>query len=361
MQFISNKLLLLPIAVISIWVVLIGCRAAPLQFQVRGFSMFPTLLGKHAKLLCSLCNEVSYIELDYKEQFPCWYCATMLDPQVNTKTFWSADEVALQPYENESPIRRGDLIAIHVDSILRVKRVLAVPGDTVLIDERKLRTFVPDTIEKGSVIQSPNSETPRVLIDRCTKINGDSRWKLDRDGWYRYHHIAVYDAGLKSQIYDDYPCNVEVVRKMVPVTDLVVRFRSKSSVAVDATVAFWTEDGTYQSPVHINPETCIDITTSEARIRSALELTASNPIAIHVNQNRSLVNWSLWRTVEYRLRRNDDSQHYPITLDDDSFFVVGDNVPISVDSREWGPITRHQIRGRVGMAKRGTQIYSLPE
>jgi hypothetical protein len=55
----------------------------------------------------------------------------------------------------------------------------------------------------------------------------------------------------------------------------------------------------------------------------------------------------VWRSLEYRLRKRDRRSIYPIRLADDEVFLVGDNVPVSIDSRNHGPIRRDQIMGRI--------------
>ena len=55
----------------------------------------------------------------------------------------------------------------------------------------------------------------------------------------------------------------------------------------------------------------------------------------------------LARQIEYRLRPHDDRSRYPIRLGSSEYFVLGDNVPVSLDSRDFGVIQERAVKGRV--------------
>ena len=44
--------------------------------------------------------------------------------------------------------------------------------------------------------------------------------------------------------------------------------------------------------------------------------------------------------------RHHDRSRYPMTLGSDEFFLLGDNVPVSVDSREVGSVGGGSILGK---------------
>ena len=51
--------------------------------------------------------------------------------------------------------------------------------------------------------------------------------------------------------------------------------------------------------------------------------------------------------VLHGYQSTDSDVHFPYRLEADEFFCIGDNRPVSLDSRTFGPAEKHQIRGRV--------------
>lgn len=50
----------------------------------------------------------------------------------------------------------------------------------------------------------------------------------------------------------------------------------------------------------------------------------------------------------------------PFTLGDGQYFVLGDNVAVSYDSRYWGAVNESMIIGRVNRIKRDGHILKIP-
>jgi len=75
-------------------------------------------------------------------------------------------------------------------------------------------------------------------------------------------------------------------------------------------------------------------------------VTKSRPIAISASHSDVAIrNLRVTRSLEYRLRPRDDRSPYPLKLKAGSCFVLGDNVPLSVDSRQLGALPTSQIVG----------------
>ena len=176
-------------------------------------------------------------------------------------------------------IARGDVVVVRlpVDGIrwgdvrvdpktpeqrLVVKRVLALPGDTV------------DLNTDGWLLV--NGEVPPAYVD--ARVIQSARSSLDLSA--ANETGSNTDAIPQPPIYDDWHFNTDVVRRMnlVPAAD---RFHR---------------------------------------------------------------NGQLRRRIRYRLSPGDPVEPYPLRLDQ-CYFVVGDNVPVSVDSRDYGPVAVDRMVG----------------
>jgi hypothetical protein len=119
--------------------------------------------------------------------------------------------------------------------------------------------------------------------------------------------------------------------------------------------AFWTPSGLVVAQGDLNQagttllgfHDAVPLKRSESE---SLVLTAVTPVAIRLqnaNGQVRLNNLAVERFVEYRLRPSDDTSVYPLRINDGDVFVVGDNVPVSDDSRVWGALSLDDVVGRV--------------
>lgn len=75
-------------------------------------------------------------------------------------------------------------------------------------------------------------------------------------------------------------------------------------------------------------------------------MDAAHPIAIRIDAdafNEALV--EVWREIEYRDDKPTGAVSYPLRIKAGEVFVVGDNLPVSVDSRHVGPLPITSILG----------------
>ncbi|WP_345682576.1 S26 family signal peptidase [Novipirellula caenicola] len=341
-------------------------------FRVSGFSMAPTLCGDHQIIRCPGCRiemkvaaESASTLIASGRQVTCWHCGEKrkYDSAAVQGDWVAGDLVEVTPIESnaENPLRIGDMIAVDLEGQLRVKRILALPGDVVSLDERRL--CVNGKRLELQLAESADNRSGTLIdvdIDRHRSI---SRWARATDpefsDWLVYHPQSVYEHSRPSEIYDDYPCNVDVIRRLDPVDQLAVSL--SLSVAATIDVAFYSADGTRVATRNLaaNELATFSVGTSSMvgtdEPQSTISLTSKTPLAIRVRgaaAARDIVeDLRVRRSIEYRLRSRDSVAAYPLTLKQDECFIVGDNVPISVDSRDFGPLP---IKSIVGVARRLT-------
>jgi hypothetical protein len=86
-----------------------------------------------------------------------------------------------------------------------------------------------------------------------------------------------------------------------------------------------------------------------------LPVNEQNPVAIRVQQEQQqtepaqLIGLRIERMVEYRIRPRDDPRRYPVKVAEGTCFVIGDNVPVSVDSRDIGLVPISRIAGLIAV------------
>ncbi|WP_197168917.1 S26 family signal peptidase [Novipirellula galeiformis] len=364
-------------------------------FRVRGFSMAPTFYGDHRTVSCPDCeSETKISELRLAAQatparsIKCWHCGheIELSRDPNLVNHEPGDLIQVTA---TSSLAIGDVVAVNIDGRMRVKRILGLPGDRVAVDQRRL---LVNGSRLEAILEATNFPSAAPLIDvDVDRRRTESRWSpaADASNWARskghwtsrandgvvdwlvYHHQAVHQHSRPSAIYDDYPCNVDVIRQLDPVDQLAIAVTLASAARVE--VAFFTDAGIRVAiqTLAANESRTIRIVDAAGLVPldaiAPAVLTAQTPIAIRVHdipartgdvvegiQLRALI---VQRSVEYRLRQRDSGANYPRQLGANECFVVGDNVPISVDSREFGPVPIDDIVGVVSRASPDTHPW----
>lgn len=326
------------------------------RFVVHGFSMAPTLVGPSIGATCDRCNVC--VQLPVADRRPdgaqpdrvgvCGMCGAGLRA---TKRQYPGDVV--RRFTDQAEITRGCLVAIEGESGGAIKRVFAAPGDQVnLVDAYRLGVSRRDDNQLAVI-------SPWVLVhqqtewgDGANSLGPTNRWKLQQDSngqsWMVYHHVNVHRGSMSSLVLDDYQQNVGVSRTLYPVYSLRVTGEYAGVDAGSVAVTFWQPDGLVRCDVPLDRHGRWDVASKDGKPSSGhpdnVVLDSTRPIAIRViDETLQVKDVSVWRNILYRLRPSDDRSVYPIQLAADEFFVLGDNVPISIDSRDFGPITRDQI------------------
>ncbi|WP_197172453.1 S26 family signal peptidase [Novipirellula aureliae] len=390
--------------------------------QVVGESMAPSLMGAHFSSHCPNCQIQILVPLHGatpaipKSGIVCWHCgASVSAEQVKLSgNLIPGDQVRIN--DETRSFELGDMVAINVDGRMRVKRILGLPGDIIVLDGTRLRVQ-----EKSFPTLAPlvrvDSDRYRSQSRWLPGAGGDaSHWKrVNRtwehgpskqiNDWLCYHHFAVYRQNQASPVMDDYPINSSIVRRLNRAEHLAVevivhddnKIHSERPIVLET--LFWNPDGVrvMKSSLIRGASTIVRSSeSSKANLGQLTESTASNdrhasPIAPRNrrigleerNDNESdrpsnvamddvsrlvapthpiairfawedgqgyqglRLELNVFREIEYRVRPQDDMSGFPLRLAEDQYFVVGDNVPVSVDSRTFGPIDENQLIGKV--------------
>ena len=170
---------------------------------------------------------------------------------------------------------------------------------------------------------------------------------MDRnDDWLCYAHRSVHDFGRPSAILDDYPGNLDLQRKLFPVDRLSLKGVAESSGPIKLIIGLWSKQGNRAAEIQIDGKTQFRIDFASAEPNEWLPVTPQRPIAIRIEgADVRLSELQVDRLVEYRLRPADDQAIYPQTIPAKFVFVLGDNVPVSVDSRDYGLVTIESLTG----------------
>jgi hypothetical protein len=151
---------------------------------------------------------------------------------------------------------------------------------------------------------------------------------------------------LRSPVWDDDPFNVTVTRKLHSVDRL--RLRGLAHTTFQGEIAIWTSRGSRLIPFSFIEGEAFQVSAFDGGVRDGLPVGATRPLALRTTEGVAVVSGLvIERLLEYRLRPHDDREGYPLRLQPNEWFVLGDNVPVSVDSREWGPLITSQLLGRI--------------
>lgn len=308
--------------------------------------MAPTLYGESDLVRCAKCDLQWLVDSEAPREGMCWHCG---DPVAKSEGERVRGSRVSLVADRRSP-KPGEWVAFTQVGHDAIKRVVGIPGDTIAVRGLKL-------LVNGRPIQFDRDDAMSSMIPVDLNDHRErSRWQETTGAWMVYHHASVHYQNRSSQVWDDYPVNFGLSRRLEPVENLIVS-GTPVSASPDCTleVMFWSSEGSVSSErsVPVGSDFRVDqrtLTGNEMLPLKTEELPVApeKPVAIRVLRGTAkFANLAVHRPIEYRLRPRDDRKNYPMTLSSDQYFVLGDNVPISVDSRDFGPITSNQIIGVV--------------
>lgn len=328
--------------------------------------MAPTLWGTHLDIQCDQCEFAWKVDASVQVSASeiCPHCGHPLET-ASVSIPVAPNVVDLHRIED---LRIGQLVAIGQDGQLSVKRIVALAGDRVTVDRWRLLVNgqrMEDTITTSSI----DIPLPEFVVDADAlrdhsrwestqsplswNRSPDREWNSNGDGtWLVYRHRSVHDHDRISAIMDDYPGNLDLQRKLFPVDRLVLTGDAHADTPVRLTVAFFSERGSRSMEVTLDETGSFRAEYRNANPSENLPVNEEQPAAIRVDGAPvDLSGIVLSRMIEYRVRPHDDLTQYPLTVPPDTIFVLGDNVPVSVDSRDYGPVEISNLRGIVRATK----------
>ncbi len=338
---------------------------------IHGPSMCGTLWGPSLSMPCQRCElEVRFHDWPPPTRVRCWNCGLQQSPDQAVSL--PADKVLVDTrafgkrwFRQGQPVR-GDLVAVELSGSRAVKRLVGLPGDRLSIKDGELQVNGQRVDRQLQHPPDPIAVHIAVLSQPAAEAEGGPtmarRWLPvpivggDQDGgsaeephetWWRYHHFCVH-SGQPDQIRDDDPYNATIPRKLHAVGDLQIRLQFRLPQAAVIKVAFWRPDAPAafqrQFPAGSHDVGLASDGGPEESWRP-IPLNRSLPV-VDARHPVAVAGWSpsptspcratllrrpYWEVApKHRLQWPGDT----IVLPPDHYFVVGDNLAISADSRE---------------------------
>jgi hypothetical protein len=387
--------------------VLCGARMWLLQglltnVRIDGGSMAEALPGQRAELTCPECGrnwQADVEQLHAISQVICPQCGRIVDLNAAVREY-EATRVVIDrgAYVFGSP-RRFDIVAFHQpDSAeLAVKRIVALPDEhweirkgELLINGRLVRKTYSQFQEMATLVSTSCDHWHSGQDSPWKRSAGGWSWQgsCSQPDWLEYRHVSAHPAarGRESPVQDYDPYNPALARELNEVVDLMVQCELS---AIEARVHCRIHDGrewlsgeldfssgrvvarrgTRELGRAVIPKSgsaslawglCdrqfwllrngqmvfrheLDEPTSPGQL-----LPNALSLGISGTGNCTLMNLQVVRDVYYLDSQGLGGHWQAAPLAADEYGVLGDNAPLSVDSRQWQRgVKRTDILGKV--------------
>lgn len=375
--------------------------------RVVGPSMAEAFHGRHGQSRCQRCGEITRFDLEgapLPVRVTCWNCGTQQSVAGDVQVI-PGDEVQIAPAAQRYP--RYAVVAFRIpgsEEQLGIKRVLGLPGEHVAIEGGEV------LIDGQPIPQDDDTPWLGPLVHRAHATT-DGRWQFEPDtGWsvegetfvYRpqqrldalihwvtYHHQVSHDTPARTAgvIVDNDAYNPSLSRALNEVCDLrlqlSVKFERDFMLQIHDGWRAWTlsfdlqaksvgvwakgnglADYRFDSPA--KEPIALDVSIRDGYVRLMMNerrivhrdiepgvaprAATSTPVAFGALRGNVTVFGPivLSRDVYYLDPVGLPQPWEPAQpLGPDEYFLLGDNVPVSTDSRHFGPVKREAILGEV--------------
>lgn len=323
---------------------------------IEGSSMAPALLGPHVRVGCPHCHwefAVGADQLPGAWPLVCPDCRESFRqpedaPVIRGRRLW----VDRTRYARRPP-ERFEIVVFRCPeqaSQLCVKRIIGLPGEKISFGHGDL--YVDGNVVRKSLAEQLKS---RQLVHRereqLRRWQADSPdWKWRDGGWQHTGEkpgvLAFEPAG--GQVTDDLGINQRAARQLNIVADLMVT--CNATLAPGAKLEFHAnfarevysgEAASAAGRVHVVWSLFDQQAVLWENGNIIWQVARDEPwpapprLAIAATGEVRLDELSVWRDAYYHTRMADRWPRQAVGLEAGEYFVLGDNVAISADSRSW--------------------------
>lgn len=375
--------------------------------RVAGPSMAEAFHGRHGQSRCQRCGEITRFDLEgapLPERVTCGNCGTQQSVAGGVQVI-PGDEVQIARAAERYP--RYAVVAFRIpgsEEQLGIKRVLGLPGEHVAIEGG-------DVVINGRPIRQtsdpvwygPHVHRAQPTDDGRWQFEPASGWSVEGEtfvyrpsagdasttNWVTYHHQVSHDTPTREAgvIVDNDAYNPSVSRALNEVCDLrlqlSVKFERDFRLQIHDGWRAWTlsfdlqaksvgvwAKGTgladYRFDFPAEEPIALDVSIRDGYVRLKMNeqrivnrdiepgvaprAATSTPVAFGARKGSVTVFGPivLSRDVYYLDPVGLPQPWQPKQpLGPDEYFLLGDNVPVSTDSRHFGPVEREAILGEV--------------
>lgn len=372
--------------------------------EVAGSSMAPTLRGPYVVAKCPRCRSEFSVGAEFAALSPhvdCPNCAELRLP-LDGLAIQDSDRLWIDRTAAGRRPRRGVVVVLrnpHDGTQLCVKRVVGLPGETVTFREGDAwidgQPWKKTLAQQRAVRQLLNYEAGRLSrwqTDSSGKWQrGEREWRLDSRTDTAWHWLK-YSHQHGKPVTDDVVYNAAISRRLNLVRDFALSTELTAQGA--GQFALEVNDGRQTSRVTVTwPEGKLNLTTNGQSLRSAVlsaksrqelargdalvELSnfdrqvllainsrvelrepltdaspptgTSQPFAIGAMGMRlALGELTIYRDIYYTRQVVGEvgkGNSAVLPLGRDEYYLLGDNSPLSLDSRSWGGVSLRLLLG----------------